>query len=107
MTQEERALLARIHRWARQRQDGTPWPRWERGPVAGWWRQVALTWSGQRAEVMWGPVSHGRLTVWVLDGRYGEKLRDESVKPHNIREAVNLLVVWGILPAEFLELSNQ
>lgn len=104
LTRDERDLLAAIHRWARSADTGSYWARWEPGLVIGAWKRLALDDKVERAEVAFGDCAGGQLHVEIRDGRWGECLLDERVTPRSVREAVDLLVVWGILPAEFSSL---
>jgi hypothetical protein len=101
LTRDERLLLARVHCWARQKPDGSYWPRWERSFYPGMWKRFVVDSRQETAEVWWGLANDSRLTVQVRDGRHGEELLHETVTPRSVRQAVDLLVAWGILPPEF------
>lgn len=104
LTRDERQLLAAVHRWARQPL-ASPYsylPRWERelGMPDGAWQRNTTADQPQTATVWFGPANRYQLTVKVHASRYGEELLDETVTPRSVREAVDLLVAWGILPIE-------
>jgi hypothetical protein len=105
LTRDERDLLARVHRWARQ---PLPSPygyllRWERDTLPGMWRRNTTPAAPETAEVWWGPATGGSLRVVARESHYGETILDATVALRDVREAVDLLVAWGILP---LELSS-
>lgn len=101
LTRDERLLLARVHCWAREKPDGSYWPRWERSFYPGMWKRFVVDSRQETAEVWWGPANDSRFTVQVRDGRHGEEQLHETVTPRSVRQAVDLLVAWGILPPEF------
>lgn len=97
LTAEERQLLAAVHRWARRK--AGYWPVWERGLLPGMWHTHPR--GAQWIDVAFGPANDEELTVEIKSSRYGEQLLDETVRPRTVREAVDLLVAWGILPVTF------
>lgn len=97
LTGEERLLLARVHRWGRRK--AGYWPVWERGLLPGMWHTHPR--GARWIDVSFGPNNLDKLTVEVKASRYGEQLLDETVTPRTVREAVDLLVAWRILPLEF------
>lgn len=105
LTRDERRLLAAVHRWARQMLPvpRSYLPRWqpELCMPSGAWQRNTIPDQPETATVWWGPANRGDLTVKVHASRYGEELLDATVRPRSVREAVDLLVAWGILPAEF------
>lgn len=67
-------------------------------------------WSPEPApasEVAWGDAAGGQLHVEVRASRYGDRILDEWVSPRSVREAVDLLVTWRILPPEFHSLLRD
>lgn len=105
LTRGERVLLAAVHRWARQHLPvpRTYLPRWQHEPgmPPGCWMRNTVPAEPETATVWWGDATRGELTVKVCASRYGEELLDVTVRPRSVREAVDLLVAWGILPCEF------
>jgi hypothetical protein len=105
LTRDERQLIAAIHAWARQRPAGAYFPRWEPGYYPSWWKSSTAGGKSELlVEVSWGYAFRDKLHVEIRRGQHGERLLDETVSPRSVREAVDLLVVWGILPRTFLSL---
>lgn len=105
LTRDERQLLAAIHRWARQKLPvpRSYLPKWQRELCmpSGCWQRNTIPDAPETATVWWGGANGGELTVRVRASRYGEELLDATVRPRSVREAVDLLVAWGILPDQF------
>lgn len=105
LTRDERQLLAAVHRWARQKLPAprSYLPRWQHELCMppGCWKRNTIPDQPETATVWWGDANDGDLTVKVHASRYGEELLDVTVRPRSVREAVDLLVAWGILPARF------
>jgi len=105
LTRDERELLARVHCWARQPQP-SPYSylqRWvpEWGVLGGGaWRRETTEASPEVCTVWWGPGNGNELRVQIRASRYGEELLDVSVRPRSVREAIDLLAAWGVLPQD-------
>lgn len=105
LTPDEWKLLLTVFRWARQHlpMPRSYLPRWERELCMppGCWKRNTLPDAPETAAVYYGTANGGDLTVKVRASRYGEELLDVTVTPRSVREAVDLLVAWDILPAVF------
>lgn len=104
LTRAERELLTRVHRWARQPLP-SPYgylPRWERelAMPRGCWQRNATEAQPETCTVWWGPANRGKLRVQIHAHRYGEQLLDVEFEPRTVREAVDVLVALGVLPAD-------
>ena len=98
LTRAERQLLAKVHRWARRKGPSGYWPVWERGLLPGMWHTHPA--DGPWIEVAFGPAAGDALTVEINAGRYGDEILAETVRPRTVRQAVDLLVAWHVLPVE-------
>ncbi|MFF5228421.1 hypothetical protein [Dactylosporangium sp. NPDC000521] len=105
LTRDERLLLARVHRWAREKLHTSPYssrPRWEPewtiGGHGGAWRRTTTEAHPEVCTVWWGPGNGDEVRVQMRASRYGEELLDVSFRPRCVREAVDVLVALGVLP---------
>jgi hypothetical protein len=90
ITADERLLLAAVSRWAHDQ---------------GWERDVLPEWYHSRdrlTNIAWGDGTRGALDIEVKADRYGPRLLDVSIPDvTSVRQAVDLLVAFGVLPAWF------
>jgi hypothetical protein len=104
LTRGERLLLARIHRWGRQPLPSphSYLPQWERelAMPPGCWQRNTTPAQPETCTVWWGPANRGQLRVQIRASRYGNELLDVSYEPRSVREAVDVLVALGVLPAD-------